>query len=492
MDIKKRLFSAYFWNIGGSWCVRLIGIASTLILVRFIEPESFGLVALATLCIGFFETLNSAGIGRYLMTQTDLNQKSLDSAWTLNIIIRLIVSIIIIISAPYMSSYFNEPRLEDIIYFVAINGFFTAFYNMGLLRLRKNLKFKKLVLLHMVSKVFSTLVTLSILFVSPDHWALLIGSGSYIWMYLIGSYYIYSFRPNLRFVFEKEMYSFSVFILLRNILSYLRNRGDVFVVSKFFDMSSIGRYKIGLEFAVLPFTEVISPAGLAIFSGLANYKHNTEELFDKTYKYLALVYLFVIPSIVGIWFVAPQFCTVILGEKWADTAPIMSSLAILMLSYPIRAMTNNLYDYLGKPKLGIFNDFIGLALLILISTTIVYDDVTQFSEMRGHIGIVFFLFIVAFARLTISFSIARMLEVVLIPVVSSSFMYWVFSYVYFVDEITLLGLVSNVLVGAISYSAFFIVLVFIIKPYSKLWKFWFDKAAIVSLTMKNKVVGNNP
>ncbi len=491
MDIKKKLFSAYFWNIGGSWCVRLIGIGSTLILVRFIEPESFGLVALATLCIGFFETLNSAGIGRYLMTQTELDQKSLDSAWTLNILIRLSVSIIIIIASPYMASYFNEPRLEDIVYFVAINGFFTAFNNMGLLRLRKSLQFKKLVLLHMVSKVFSTLVTLGILFISPDHWALLIGSGSYIWMYLVGSYYIYNFRPKIRFVFEKEMYSFSVFILLRNILSYLRNRGDVFIVSKFFDMPSIGKYKIGLEFAVLPFTEVISPAGLAIFSGLSNYKHNKAELFDKTYKYLALVYLFVIPSIVGIWFVAPQFCTVILGEKWADTAPIMSSLAVLMLSYPLRAMTNNLYDYLGRPKLGIFNDFIGLALLILISTTIVYDDVTHFSELRGLIGIVFFLFIVAFARLTIGFSIARILEVVLIPVVSSSFMYWMFSYVYFNDELTLLGLLSNVFVGSISYSVFFVALVMIIKPYSKLWKFWFDKAAIASVTMKNRVVGNN-
>ncbi len=491
MDIKRKLFSAYFWSIGGSWCVRLIGIGSTLILVRFIEPESFGLVAISTLCIGFFETLNSVGIARYLMTQTELDQESLDSAWTLNIIVRLIVSIVIILSSPYMATYFNEPRLEGIIWFVAINGFFTAFYNMGLIRLRKKLQFKKLVLLHMVSKVFSTLVTLSILFVSPDHWALLIGSGSYIWMYLIGSYYIYNFRPRVNFNFDKGMYSFSMFILLRNILSYLRNRGDVFIVSKFFDMASIGRYKIGLEFAVLPFTEVISPAGQAIFSGLSNYKNNTEDLFDKTYKYLALVYLFIIPSIVGIWFVSPQFCTVILGEKWAATAPIMSSLAVLMLSYPIRAMTNNLYDYLGKAKLGLFNDFIGLVLLILISTTIVFDDVNDFSEMRGHIGIVFFLFILAFARLTINLSIAKMLEVILIPAVSSSFMYWVFSHVYFNDELTLLGLLSNVVVGAISYSVFFTVLVILIKPYSKLWKFWFDKAAIASVTMKNRVVGNN-
>lgn len=491
MDIQKKLISAYLWSVCGKWGVRCLGIGSTLILVRLIEPESFGLVALSTICIGFFETIHTIGIGRYLMTQTDLSQDSINSSWTLNIILKLIMSIGLVILSPYIAVFFNEPNLELIIQVVAINGFFKVFNNLGMIRLRKNLEFKKITYLEVVSKVFSTVVTLILAFISPNHWALIIGSGSYVWIYLIGSYYIYDYRPQLRFKFEKEMFSFSAYMIFRNILSYLRNRGDVFIVSKLFDTSSIGKYKIGLDFAVMPFSEVIAPAGQAIFPGMANFKHNKEELFDKTYKYLALVYLFVIPCIVGIWYVAPQFCTVILGEKWADTAPIMSSLAILMLSYPISAMTNNLYDYLGNPKLGIFNDLVGLSLLVLVSTAIAFDDVAKFAELRGYVGITIFIFVIAFAKLTINFSIRKMLEVIIVPIVASMMMPWVFNNLYLNVDMTFLGLMSNILIGVISYSVCLVVLVSISKPYSKIWQFWFDKAVSASVVVKNRVVRNS-
>lgn len=491
MDIQKRLISAYIWSVCGRWGARCLGIGSTLILVRLIEPESFGLVALSTICIGFFETIHSIGGERYLMAQTNLSKNSINSVWTLNIIMKFVMSLILVILSPYVSLFFNEPRLDLIIQFVAINGFFSVFNNLGLIRLRKNLEFKKITCLEVVSKVFSTVVTLILAYISPNHWALVIGGASYMWIYLIGSYYICGYRPRLRFKFEKVMISFSTYMIFRNVLSYLRSRGDVFVVSKIFDASSIGNYKIGLDFAVMPFSEVIAPAGQAIFPGMSNFKNNREELFDKTYKYLALVYLFVIPCIVGVWYVAPQFCTVILGEKWADTAPIMSSLAVLMLSYPISAITNNLYDYLGSPKLGIFNDLIGLAFLILISTIIVFDDVIQFSELRGYIGIAVFLCVIAFAKLTINFSISKIFEVIIVPVISSLLMIWVFNSLYFNVEMTFWGLISNVFIGVICYAVSLVVLVNLSKSYSKIWQFWFVKAATASVVMKNRVVKNS-
>ncbi len=491
MDIQKRLISAYLWSVCGKWGVRCLGIGSTLILVRLIEPESFGLVALSTICIGFFETIHTIGIGRYLMTQTNLSQNSINSAWTLNIILKLIMSLGLIFLSPHIAEFFNEPNLELIIKVVAINGFFKVFNNLGLVRLKKNLEFKKITYLEVVSKVFATILTVVLAYISPDHWALIIGSCSYVWVYLIGSYYIYDYRPKIRLKFEKAMFSFSSYMIFRNVLSYLRNRGDVFIVSKLFDTTSIGRYKIGLDFAVMPFSEVIAPAGAAIFPGMANFKHNTKELFDKTYKYLALVYLFIIPCIVGIWFIAPQFCTVVLGDKWADTAPIMASLAVLMLSYPISAMTNNLYDYLGNPKLGIFNDLIGLAFLVLLSTTIVFDDVIQFSELRGYVGIAIFIFVIAFAKLTINFSIRKMFEVIIVPVVASMFMVWIFNHIYFNVEMTFLGLISNVFTGVISYAVSLSILVSLSKSYSKIWQFWFEKAVTASVVMKKRVVRNS-
>ncbi|MGR5354113.1 oligosaccharide flippase family protein [Vibrio alfacsensis] len=485
MNVQKKLINAYFWNVFGKWGVRTIGIGSTLILVRLIAPESFGIIALAGICIGFFETLQAIGIDRYLITKTSLSPEDMNSGWTLNIILKLTISLALVIASPYMSYYFDEPRLDLVITVVAVNGFFSSFNNIGLIKLKKNLEFKMISYLELVVKVISTVITVIFAYFSPNYWALIVGSGASVWIYLFGSYIICDYRPKFRFKFERSMFSFSIFIVFRNVLSYCRNRGDTFVVSKLFDVLSIGKYKVGLDFAIMPFSEIIMPAGQAMFPGMANYKNNKNELLDKSYKYLALVYLFLIPSVVGIWFIAPQFCTVILGEKWSDTAPIMSSLAILMIAYPISAMTNNLFDYLGMPKFGVFNDLFGLMSLLFIAISFTFDGVDQFSQFRGYIGLATFLFAIVFARITISFSIKKMLEIIIVPVAASFFMYIALSSVYFDNSMTLLGMLSNVLFGAMVYTCCLLFLIAIFKSYSDVWCFWYAKIIDASNGLRN-------
>ncbi|MGJ8694433.1 MAG: lipopolysaccharide biosynthesis protein [Thalassotalea sp.] len=486
MDIQKKLAKAYFWNIFGKWGARLLGIGSTLILVRLIDPEAFGLVALATICIGFFATLTGIGVERYLISQTELDTQALNSGWTLNILLKFVVTIALVASSGFLANYFNEPALDIVIVVVAINGFFASLNNIGLVKLTKNLDFKSITYLQLVVKVFSTIVTLTVAYFNPDHWALIAGGIVSVWLYMIGSYVISPYRPKLSFCFDKNQFSFSVYILIRNILSFCRNKADTFIVSKLFNTSAVGKYNIGLEFAVLPFSEVITPASAAIFPGLANYKNDREQLFDKTYKYFALIYLFVIPCIVGIWVVAPQFCPVILGDKWADTAPIMAALAVMMLPYPLTAITNNLFEYLGKTKLSLFGDAIGLGLLVLSAAILVFDDINEFAQIRGYVGIVAFSLILFFCRVTIGLSLKIMFTILIIPSIAACFMFYVFEFIYMNNSITLLGLLINMFIGALSYCLCFFILLFLIKPYSSVWAFWYERITYACAKLLNR------
>jgi lipopolysaccharide exporter len=489
LSIQNKLAKAYFWNIFGKWGARLLGIGSTLILVRLIDPEAFGLVALATICIGFFETLTGIGVDRYLISQTDLNDQSMNSTWTLNIVLKMGVTIVLVVFSPLIADYFNEQNLQLIITVVAINGFFAAFNNIGLVRLQKNLEFKKITYLGLVVKLLSTTVTLVFAYFSPDHWALIAGGMVSVWLYMIGSYVVCPYRPVLNFAFDKKLFSFSFYILLRKIIRYSRNKADTLFVSKLFDTTAVGKYNIALEFSMLPLSEVISPASAAMFPALSNFKNNKVELFDKTYKYFALIYLFIIPSIVGIWIVAPQFCPVILGEKWADTAPIMSALAIMMLPYPLSALTNNLFDYLGKTKLSLFGDLIGLSLLVFGATFLLFDDITEFAEVRGLIGVIAFIIILIFTRLTLGLSLKIMGMVLLIPSLASAAMFMFFEFVYINPDISLIGLLINILIGGVSYTICLISLLYIVKPYSSIWAFWYNKGFEL-LNSRRKTLGS--
>lgn len=487
MNIQQKLFSAYAWNVAGKWGARLLGIGSTLILVRLINPESFGLVALATFYIGLFQVFTDISANRYAIAKGKLSDEQLNTNWSYGVVLRLTITLALVLSSEFLASFVNEPQLALLIVVISINGFFASFNNVGLVRLESELDFKRITLLGVATKFLSIVVTVTVAFYYPNHWALIAGGIVSVWFYLVGSYLIYPYSPRFSLKRDRELLSFSSFVLIRGIVRYFRNKADTFFVARFFNASSVGKYNIGLEFASLPFSEVIMPASQAMFPGLAQFRDDRAQLFDKTYKYFAMVYMFVIPSMVGIWVIAEQFTNVILGEKWVGTGPIMAALAVMMLPYTLTGISNNLYDFLDKTKASIFNDAIGLLLLLFLVFTFTFDDVGEFAEYRGWVGFSAFVIAIIYNRLMIKLSLRKMLLVIGLPSLAGAVMYTFFEYVYVNQELTMIGMLINMTLGALVYSCTFLALLKLVSPYSAIWRFWHEKVNSLTQHLCRKV-----
>ena len=55
------------WMIAARWAMRLIGLASTVILARLLAPDDFGVIAIALIVVGLLETVAYAGVDLALM-----------------------------------------------------------------------------------------------------------------------------------------------------------------------------------------------------------------------------------------------------------------------------------------------------------------------------------------------------------------------------------------------------------------------------------------
>lgn len=487
MSIQKKLTIAYLWNLFGKWGVRFIGIGSTLILVRLLDPSAFGLVALATICIGFFETLTDIGVNRYLISQTQLDRRAMDTSWTVALALKVVLIAALVMLSSFLADFMNAPEIQMIIVVVACAGIFSALNNIGLVQFEKALDYKRISSLLLASKLVSTAVMLFLAFWWQNYWALVAGGVCNAVVFCLGSYVISPYRPQFNTNIAKGQLSFSSKIMARAVLGYTRNKLDTFLVGRLFDNAAVGKYSVGLEFAVLPLAEVITPASTAMFPALAQFKDRKKELFDKTYKYFGLVYGFVMPCIVGIWFVAPQFCHVILGPKWSDTAPIMAALSVMMLPYPLTAITNNLFDYLNKTPLSLFSDAMGITLLMIAFSTLVFLDVSEFAWVRGAVATIAFLSILLFARLTIGLSIKKMTSVLVLPGSAALIMWGFLSYVVHFEELTMFALLANMIIGCLVYSVAFLFLLKVFSQFDTTWRFWLEKFAGACFLLKQRL-----
>ena len=203
MNTSKKLANAFLWNLIGKWGVRSIGIVSSLLLIRLLAPDMFGVMALATIYIGLFEVFSHLGVNRYLIAQTELTDDDLNKAWTLNIGIRLLISLALMLSSGMISELVKDTRVQNVVIAIAIINFIGAFGNTALIRLEKAVNFKPINTLNIYVKVFSTVVTLTVAFFYPTYWALIAGNFTAMLSGLIGGYLLISYKPKLDFRVDK-------------------------------------------------------------------------------------------------------------------------------------------------------------------------------------------------------------------------------------------------------------------------------------------------
>ena len=333
MSKNKKFIVAYFWNLLGKFTIRGMGIVSTLVLVRLLSPDDFGLVAISTMFIGFFTVLTNAGINRYLILQESLSDNIYHSAWTLNLILRAIALMLVFVSAVTISDYMQDDRLVFVIQAAGVVGFIDAFKSIELVKLEKAINFGAINKIQIIAKVFAITATISSAIYYRSYLALIIGNLVSTTCVVVMSYWFTNAKLKVNFNFDRKMFTFSSQIFLRNIVGYSRSQVDTLLVGRYFDTAQLGQFAISKQFAILPQSEIISPAMQPAFSLLSSIKNSKELFFTKVYQALFFIYIFVVPAAGGLFVLADSFVMAVLGPQWSAAADYIGVLAFLMLPF---------------------------------------------------------------------------------------------------------------------------------------------------------------
>ena len=111
--------------------VRLLSIANTAILARLLTPTDFGMMAMASLALSVVAVFGVRGEDLALIRMGRPSREYLDLAWTLKIIISVILFICTLATAPIARLYFRSIYVELIVYLISLRVLLDGFMNMG-------------------------------------------------------------------------------------------------------------------------------------------------------------------------------------------------------------------------------------------------------------------------------------------------------------------------------------------------------------------------
>lgn len=397
---------------------RGLGLISTLILARLLTPSDFGLVAIVAIVVQFFDIVATSGSAQYIIQKADLHDDDLNTAWTIDLLMKSGLQLILVAAAPIIADYYDKPELQMALWIASCSLPISALLNPGLTLLRKQLDYRRILSLSIIQKLLSFTAVMTAVLIEPSYWALIIGDLVSSVVFTLGSYLIHPFRPRVSLSQIRTQWSFSQWILLKSVFGYTRSHIDTLLVSRSFGVAEVGKYHMVKHLTSIPATDIISPAIEPLLSAFSLSKKHQPEALPQQVRIALLVIIFLItPLCVFVWHYPAPIIDTLLGAQWTSAYGVLSALSLLLFAFSL----NQFFEYYcisqGRVKQVFGYDVASMMCIVGILFFFPGDSLNEFALRRGLLGAAmalgFFLYINHTLRLGIGCVISLAVPIVL-------------------------------------------------------------------------------
>jgi len=318
------------WVVAWRVVTRLLGVGSTLVLVRLLSPEDFGLVALAATFALALDVCLSLGVEDQIIRSRDPRRELYDTAFTMNAARCAVVTALILVLAGPAAEFFGDPRLREVLWALALSAILICAVNIGVVDFRRSLSFEKEFKLQLLPRLIGIAVTLGAAFLLRSHWALVIGILANRVGTVVMSYAMHPYRPRLSLRAWRELLGVSAWTWATSMATVARDRADALVVGRLLGPAPLGIHTVSVEVATIPATEVIAPICRACMPGFAETLRGGDmaELRASYLRIIALTALLTLPAGVGTSLVAGPLVALAFGPGWEAAAPLIAVMAL--------------------------------------------------------------------------------------------------------------------------------------------------------------------
>jgi lipopolysaccharide exporter len=365
---------------------RIIGLASILFLARLLTPSDFSIVALASITIHFFDILSNAGSEQYIIRKRNVDEDDLNTAWSIDILMKSGLWVILIISVPTIAVFFNQPELEDALYVLSLVLLINALKNPGLFLKKQNFEYKEIFWLSVLQRITVFFVVICIAYFERSYWALIVGDLISSLIFTIGTYRIDRFRPSVNLKKWKQQWHFSSWLLIKGIVGYTRSQIDTLIISKFYPPAILGQYYIARDVAMIPSHNIIAPAIEPLLAALKLSRDNDEEFIERLRLSLLTVSIISLPIGIFMAFFSENLVLTLLGDQWDAAVPILASMSLLLIYFSFALVFENALIALNRVKQLFWYDLLSLSLVTGGLLLFIGSTAAEFALLRGILG----------------------------------------------------------------------------------------------------------
>lgn len=336
-NLMSRALHAATWGYAGTAFKLVMQLGVQIYLARLLGPGEYGLFAIGVMVVSFALFFGDVGSTALIQRQL-IRDEEMRFAFTWQMIVSIMVSIMIALLAQPIAGYVHEPRVENVIRVLGVICTLNAIGGVALALLRHNLDFKTIQIAQVVG-YFIGYVLLALpfaIYVEPSVNALVI---AWLTQALVTSaIYLYaaphSWRPCFTCEAGLDLVKFGAHSAIANFGTWALTNADKVVVARLFPVAQVGLYTTAANLMSTPLSQIYATFQQVAFS--ASAKISTEDAASRVFASItSLVIVFAGLAYVFSFITADTLVAVLYGDKWKAAVPFIQAFSVTMFFHAV-------------------------------------------------------------------------------------------------------------------------------------------------------------
>ena len=334
-DLKQRAIRGGFAKVCSQGTSLFLRMGSLMIMARLLDPKDFGLVGMVTAVIGVFNVFRDFGLSGAAVQLPSVTEEQISTLFWINLLVGVILGFLSLAMAPFVATFYREPRLFGVTAALATGFLFNAAGVQHTAILERQMRFTTLSVIDIISVLVSTGVGIGMATNGFGYWALVASTIVAPLSYSICVWFATSWIPGRphKHVGIGSMMKFGGTLTMNGLVMYISSNFEKVLLGRFWGVDSVGIYGRAYQLINIPTDNLNSAAGGVAFAALSRLQNDPSRFRSYFLKGYSLILSLTVPITFTCGLFSEDMIVVFLGPKWRNAAVIFRLLAPTTLAF---------------------------------------------------------------------------------------------------------------------------------------------------------------
>ncbi len=352
-SLKEKALRGVSWsfidNILNSGITFLVGI----VLANLLTPEEFGVIGLTAIFIAISNSIIDSGFSNALIRKTDAKRIDYNTVFYFNLIVSIILYTVLFLSAPAISSFFEEPQLIAILKVIGLVLIINALSIVHRTLLVKKVDFKTQAKVSLIASVSSGIIGIGMAVMGYGVWSIVGQQVSRQLFYTCFLWFYNSWHPAWEYSWKSfnNLFGFGSKLLLSGLIDTIYKYIYYIIIGRFYSASQLGQYTRAEQFNSIFSSNLTAVVQRVSFPVLSSIQDDPKRLKAAYRKVIINTMLVSCACMLGLAAVAQPLILILIGEQWLEAVPYLQIICFSGMLYPLHAINLNILQVKGRSDL---------------------------------------------------------------------------------------------------------------------------------------------